>query len=157
MSSVLKFVLGAVPYVCLSGCAPCPCLHPQEHPQRVEALLYTASHSGPEEHQWICLRTAVLLPACAVCKGQTMVLSKFPWPDQILKKKSISRHLSPLIVSYLSIDLPLMVSHVSLSSPSRFSRCCLSWLVWALSWRLRPFFDVASYMGLFDLSSFWNS
>lgn len=60
-------------------------------------------------------------------------------------------------VSYLSMDLPLTVSHVSLSSASRFSRCCLSWLVWALSWRLRPFFDVASYMGLFDLRSFWNS
>lgn len=79
--------------------------------------------------------------------------------DKPGKGELVSKMMDNITVvrSYLSMDLPLTVSQVSLSSANRFSRCCLSWLVWALSWRLRPFFDVASYMGLFDLRSFWNS
>lgn len=148
-------MIGVVPCVCLSGCVPCLCLPRQEHPQLVGAPLCTASHSVPGEHLWIYLRTAALPPACVVWEKQTRILVHFQ--NQEFFEYLVEIWIQFNTVPYLSIDLPLMVSHVSLSSASRFSRCCLSWPVRALSWRLRPFFDVASYMGLFDLSSFWNS
>lgn len=54
-----------IPCVCRSDYSLYLCLLQLEHLQPAEVLLCTTSHSVLGEHQWICLRTAVLPPTYA--------------------------------------------------------------------------------------------
>lgn len=100
-------------------------------------------------------RASVNRPENSSASSSLCCLKENPHVGQFQNKYNFKR-TQIFMGWYLSMDLPLIVSHVSLSSANKFTRCCWSWLVWALSWRLRPLFSEAAYMGLFDLSSFWN-
>ncbi len=142
-----------VPYGNPLGWKQDPDLHGPAGPLQAEVPHDTASQQVPGEPQQTDLRTRELPPTCVAWGEKRSKLFYFIHFIQSLPNwvKSYGR------ISHLSTLFPQTVSHLSRTSPNKWSSFCVSEGSVVLSLMAFPERTVVSYTGCLEPRDFWNS